>query len=122
MGTFTQMAEDWKRLNQAPAVTQLHTASTSTDIPADDPAAWRDAFWCWIEAECVFRQRCFGGIGSLHVHFCEWAKDHDSVPSTRQTFERLLADAGFLIADGMVSELVLAEDWRDCYQPGRGKP
>lgn len=42
--------------------------------------------------------------------FAEWAITHESVPCTRQTFELLLANGGFLLADGMVSGLILKAD------------
>ena len=79
--------------------------------PVDDPAAWREPFHAWALSECVFKDRCFGGIGCLHVHFAEWAITHDAVPCTRDTFEVLLSDAGFLFCDGMVSGLILHEDY-----------
>lgn len=86
--------------------------------PADDPEAWREAFYGWTVSECAFKDRCFGGIGCLHVHFCEWADAHNAVPCTRETFEQLLSDAGFLHADGFVSGLILREDW----EASRWKP
>jgi hypothetical protein len=78
--------------------------------PEDDPAAWREPFQAWKTSRCVRRDRCFGGMGCLHIHFADWAISHDAVPCTRQTFERLLTDAGFIIADGLVESLLLRED------------
>jgi hypothetical protein len=108
MNTFTQMAAEWIRQNyvqNAPA----------PELPADDLAAWRVPFQAWLKSDCVVKDRCFGGIGCLHVHFAEWAITHDAVPCTRDTFERLLSDAGYLYADGFVSSLILAEDWEAAF-------
>lgn len=104
MNTFTQMAEEWIRQYQS----QIPLAP---ELPADDPDGWREPFHAWALSECVFKDRCFGGIGCLRVHFCEWADAHNAVPCTRQTFEQLLTDAGFLVCDGMVSGLILKEDY-----------
>ena len=35
----------------------------------------------------------------------------DEVPCTRQAFERILDESGFFSADGMVSGLILREDF-----------
>lgn len=93
--------------------------------PADEPDAWREPFHAWALSECVFKDRCFGGIGCLHVHFCEWADAHNAVPCTRQTFEQLLTDAGYLHADGFVSGLILSEDWHAAHwqpKPAKATP
>ncbi len=91
--------------------------------PADDPAAWRVVFHQWRTRQCVAKDRCFGGIGCLHLDFAEWAIAHDAVPSTRATFEALLDEAGFLHADGYVSGLILAEDWHAAFwKPEPAKP
>ena len=79
--------------------------------PPDDPAAWEAAFASWVKSACVRHDRSFGGIGCLYVHFAEWAITHDAVPCTRQTFEVLLTKGGFLLCDGMVSGLILHEDF-----------
>jgi hypothetical protein len=79
-------------------------------IPPHDPAAWAEDFHRWMLERCVWRDRCFGGIGALHTSFCEWAISSHSVPCQRKTFERLLADAGFLVADGLVSGLISKAD------------
>jgi hypothetical protein len=85
--------------------------SRSISDQADDPSAWRKVFHQWRTRQCVSKDRCFGGVSSLHIHFAEWAIAHDAVPCTRPTFEVLLGEAGFLVCDGMVSGLILAEDW-----------
>lgn len=94
-------------------------------VPADNPAAWREPFQTWATSQCVFKDRCFGGISSLYVRFSEWCIAHDAVPCPRDTFERLLVDAGFLIADGLASGLILREDWQATHwkpEPAKAKP
>jgi hypothetical protein len=72
-----------------------------------DPTAWAEDFHRWAITECVFRDRCFGGIGRLLRHFCEWQVTRDEVPCTRKTFEALLSHGGFFFAEGLVYGLLL---------------
>ncbi len=76
-------------------------------MPAVDPFAWAEDFQKWALAQCVYRDRSFGGIRGLNCDFRDWLIAHDKVPCTLDTFERLLNGIGFLIADGFVSGLVL---------------
>jgi hypothetical protein len=85
-------------------------------VAAHDPAAWAEDFHKWVMEQCAFRDRCFGGIGCLHVHFCEWASTR-SVPCTRETFEALLRMEDFETADGLIYGLILKEDARSL-RPG----
>jgi hypothetical protein len=80
-------------------------------IPPHDPAEWRGPFVRWLESSCAYHPRCFGGIGCLHVAFCTWEIAHNGVPCTRDTFERMLEESGHLIAEGLVSGLILREDF-----------
>ncbi len=80
-------------------------------IPPHDPAEWREPFKRWVRSYCAYHPRCFGGIGCLHLAFCKWEITHNGVPCTRETFERMLEESGHLIADGLVSELILREDF-----------
>jgi hypothetical protein len=84
------------------------------DIPAHDPAEWREPFARWMDVACVRSPRCFGGVGCLHIAFCEWATNHGDVTCTRDTFERLLEELGFLIGEVagvvLVSGLTFTED------------
>lgn len=86
------------------------TQNFSEGIPAHDAAAWAEDFHRWALSNCVYRDRCFGGIGALHTNFCRWTLDHKSVPCRDETFEQLLRDAGFFFADGLVYGLVLKQD------------
>jgi hypothetical protein len=82
-------------------------------IDQPEPVATRlDALREWMSVACVASDRGFGGVGCLHVHFSEWQSGiHDAVPCSRTVFVRLLEHEGYLICDGMVSGLVLSEDW-----------
>jgi hypothetical protein len=66
-------------------------------IPPPDPAEWREPFDRWLDSICVRDRRCWGGVGCLHIAFCEWAIAQNDVPCTRFTFECLLRELGFLI-------------------------
>ncbi len=63
---------------------------------------------------CVRHPRCFGGVGSLHIAFCEWDSGRGRVPCNRDTFELLLEELGFLMGEVagvvLVSGLTFRED------------
>ena len=84
-------------------------------IPPDDPAEWREPFVRWLDSACVLSPRGFGGVGCLHITFCEWAAGRGGVPCTRATFELLLSESGLLICEVrgavLVSGLILREDF-----------
>jgi hypothetical protein len=81
-----------------------------TGMAAHDAGQWLPEFEAWAPQACVYRERCFGGVGALHVSFCEWCVRHRSVPCTRAVFERLLDSQGFLVCDALVSGLLLRSD------------
>jgi hypothetical protein len=87
----------------------------SASIPTDDPAEWREPFIRWLDSACVLSPRCFGGVGCLHIAFCEWEAGRGGVPCTRATFELLLSEFGLLIGEVrgavLVSGLILREDF-----------
>ncbi len=95
-----------------PTLAVSEKSSESDRIPPDSPDAWRPDFARWRAERCVSRQGHddIAGIGCLLVDFAEWCAAHDTVPCTRATFERLLTDAGFRCAEGMVAGLVLRVD------------
>lgn len=135
MDTFTRMAEEWirqqgtetaKRETRQPAAPDpdrtTSLAVCSREVPRCDPTVWLPEFFAWVRSQCFFRDRCFGGIGSLHVHFSEWCFQSGSVPCSRQTFEWILRDQDFLIANGLVSGLILAADetvWQEAITRAR---
>ena len=88
-------------------------------IPPADPAEWREPFVRWLDSACVLSPRCFGGVGCLHIAFCEWESGRGGVPCNRETFELLLTELGFLVGEvaGMVlvSGLTFREDF-EAYQ------
>lgn len=83
-----------------------------TDYPPDAPDAWKEVFKRWKAENCIFRagREDSGGIGALLGDFAEWCADHNAVRCTRSTFELLLRNAGFPLADGLACGLVLKVD------------
>lgn len=79
-------------------------------MAAFDPEEWSIEFHAWASTQCALRDGCSGSVGSLFVHFAEWCVRSGSVPCNRQTFEWLLRDQGFRLADGLVAGLILAAD------------
>lgn len=79
-------------------------------MAAFDPQEWSIEFHAWTSTHCVLRGGCFGGVGSLFVHFAEWCSKSGSVPCNRETFEWLLRNEPFELADGLVAGLILAAD------------
>jgi hypothetical protein len=101
----------------SPPVSEIH--SPSANIPPHDLAKWREPFTRWLDSVCVRSPRCFGGVVCLHIAFCEWAVRQGGVPCTRESFERLLAERGFLAGEvsgvALVSGLTFREDF-EVYQ------
>jgi len=83
-------------------------------VPSNDPAEWRKPFARWLDSACVRHPRCFGGVGCLHIAFCEWEVRQGEVPCTRDAFEHLLDESGFLVGEVagvvLVSGLTFRED------------
>ena len=122
------MAEQWIRENLASEkAAQTVSVQQEARPPAfsmieHDSANWLEDFHRWILDRCLYRARCFGGVGALHRDFCEWASEHQFVPCTRRTFERLLSDQGFLLAEGLVSGLFLRADYEAVGAFNAGRP
>jgi len=68
--------------------------------------------------------RCFGGVGCLHIAFCEWEVRQGGLP-TRDIFERLLTEQGFLMGEVagvvLVSGLIFRDDW-EAYERYQNAP
>jgi hypothetical protein len=105
MGMFSEMADRWMRENMPPK--SVPTEPPAQGMAIHDPAAWAEDFHRWALSRCIFRDRCFGGIGALQRDFCEFQVLRDEVPCTGRTFEALLKEAGFFFADGLVYGLLL---------------
>jgi hypothetical protein len=119
MSTFSEMAEEWIRAN-LPTTELPQTAPEATEgMSSHSPDAWREDFTRWLESACTGSPRCFGGVRCLHIAFCEWEVQRGGIPSTRDTFERLLTERGFLIGEVagvvLVSGLIFREDF-EVYQ------
>ena len=81
---------------------------------ADDPEEWRSDFVLWLDSDCTLHPRCFSGLSSLHLAFCEWEQARREVPCTRETFAAMLYELGFLMGEvegtTLVSGLILKDD------------
>ena len=131
---------NWKPENaNTPALTTDRTARTARSGPSlvqsgssvslsvtpisenrvviQEPSFWADDFGRWALECCLFRDRCFGGVKALHNHFCDWCNAQGPPGCMLETFEALLEDEGFLLAGGLVSGLVLREDWETVHAP-----
>jgi hypothetical protein len=89
-------------------------SSTTGGMANHDPEEWATDFARWIQERCARREgrEDSGGVGVLHLDFVQWSVDQNNVPCTRHTFERLLRDNEFFVANGMARGLVLIADLR----------
>jgi hypothetical protein len=94
------------------SVSFVSPAAGLVPIIFPDHEAWADDFRLWMRERCASRQthEDWGGVGALLVDFAEWSVARGEVPCTRDTLEKLLVDAGFVIANGMARGLVLKAD------------
>jgi hypothetical protein len=77
-----------------------------------ESAPERDALGLWMLARCVYRDRCFGGVGALYLSLARWCAEHGRpAPESRRAFAAVLLAKGFTVTtDGLVVSLVLRED------------
>jgi hypothetical protein len=64
-----------------------------------DLEEWREPFVQWLDSACALHPRVFGGVAALHLAFCDWEIARNGVPCTKEAFERLLAELGFLTGE-----------------------
>lgn len=87
----------------------------SASVPEHDPEEWRKPFARWLAVACMRSARCSGGVGCLHLEYCNWEVRQGGVPCTRNTFELLLKEHGIQLAIvvgvAMVSGLAFLEDF-----------
>lgn len=104
MNTFSRMAEDW--LRQQVTVNTQPEEITPAEVPIDEE------WGLWMLARCVYRDRCWGGVGALHLDLARWCADHGRpVLASRRAFVAALQAEGFEVtADGFVYGLMLARD------------
>ena len=81
-----------------------------------DSAPDSDAPGLWMLARCVYRDRCFGGVGTLYLDLARWSAAHrQPAPESRKAFTAALQAEGFAVtADGVVAGLLLREDLEAC--------
>ncbi len=101
-----------------PSLPVSETNTPSASILPHDSAKLLEPFSRWLDSFCVRSPRCFGGAARLHIAFCEWTVRRGGVPCTRETFERLLTERGFLVGEVsgvvLVSGLTFREDFTVC--------
>ncbi len=78
MATFTDIANEWIKNNMSARVLEKVLEPQS-----HNPSAWDEDFHRWALDRCVWRDRCFGGIGALHADFSEWSVAREDVLCTR---------------------------------------
>jgi len=81
-----------------------------------ESAPENDALGLWMLARCVYRDRCFGGVGALYLDLSRWCADHgQTAPESRRAFAAELQAEGFAVTtDGLVYGLMLGEDCEAC--------
>ena len=102
-----------------PPALRFPPRTPSASIPPHGLAKCKEPFSRRLDSACVRSPRGFGGVSRLHIAFREWEVQRGGVPSTRDTFERLLAERGFLMGEVagvvLVSSLIFREDF-EVYQ------
>jgi hypothetical protein len=64
----------------------------------------------WVAECCVRFDRLFSPVGHLQIDFSEWLAKQGQKHCARPEFESLLTGAGYLLADGLASGLMLYAD------------
>jgi len=101
------------RQHKAEIIGLLESAQTTPSPDCEpNPAEWRTAFARWIASACVGHWRLHGGVGRLHVAFCESEVGRGAVPCSRADFEALLREQGWEIEQplALVNGLMLRVD------------
>ena len=88
------------------ALLQSRTEQETQSAPEND------ALGLWMLERCVYRDRCFGGVGALFLDLARWCADHgQTAPESRRAFAAELQAEGFAVTtDGLVYGLMLGED------------
>ena len=68
----------------------------------------------WMLERCVFRDRSWTPIATLHLDCSRWRADHGKpMHASRRAFVDALRAQGFTVtADGLCSGLLLKKDWK----------
>jgi hypothetical protein len=75
-----------------------------------DPNVRKEDFHRWMLEHCEYKSRCFCEIDMLSRDFREWLIARQQVPCSAVGFTRLLYDAGFDFANGLVGGLLLQDE------------
>ncbi len=86
--------------------------------PVQSPAVATEAnksedFTRWVLERCALRENHEDSqsVGSLQLDYIQWCYGHNTIPCSRETFEALLQDAGFVIRDSFAIGVILKADW-----------
>ena len=84
------------------AIDEVLNVTTDRAVPESDLLRWR-------QERCKSRKTFddWGGLGALHRDFTAWRGEQYTVAS----FATAIQDAGYAVSRGMVSRLVLKEDY-----------
>ena len=99
-------------MNEKPERPEVSYPVTFAPAPVD-AEEWREPFVQWLNSTCAFHPRAFGGVAVLHLAYCEWEIARNGVPCTREVFERLLGELGFLLGEIEGTMLVSGLAFRD---------
>lgn len=113
---LTKPTKPFLSVLSVPTLPVSETYAQTNSIPPHDPAEWRKPFNRWLKSACVRSPRCFGGVGCLHIAFCEWEVRQGGVPCTRDTFERLLTELGLLVGEVAGEVLVSGMTFREDFE------
>ncbi len=81
------------------------------DPLAGEPVAWETELHRWASAQCVFRDRSWGGLVAFHRDYVDWSHATGNIPpATFPTFRVWVAEQGFVVAGALVHGVVLKQD------------
>ncbi len=94
--------QDWEDFMVA--VDEFFGVVRDPEVPAEKLAEW-------IGQRCMTRKTRddWAGVYALHRDFMQWSGES----FTRPSFEAAVTSAGYAIHRGMISKLLLKEDWND---------
>ncbi len=80
--------------------------------PQPPLSAFVDPLQCWVKQRCVYRDRCYAGVHSLHADYVDWCRfEAMEVPCSLTQFKEWLACQSFqLDVSGFVYGLILKTD------------
>jgi hypothetical protein len=96
---------------------QLRSAIARASLPwlaCPQPplSSFAEALHGWTMQRCVFRDRSWGGVVSLHRNYAMWCvREAGDIPCLLSVFQQWLAMQGFHVERGLVYGLLLKADF-----------